>query len=79
MSSLSTFVPLFRPNAARLATVAGFVAFLLGLGFLVPFWIVLIVAAGFVVIGQVVRAVRAASRKVDQIMAEELSSENTVR
>ncbi|SMC98921.1 hypothetical protein [Kibdelosporangium aridum] len=72
MSSLSTLDPRLRLHAARLATVSAFVGFLVFLGFLVPFWIVLIVAGAMVVIARVVRAFRAAARKVDQILAEEL-------
>ncbi|RSM75548.1 hypothetical protein DMH04_38145 [Kibdelosporangium aridum] len=72
MSSLSTFDPRLRLHAARLATVCLFVAFLVFLGFLIPFWIVLIVAAGMVVVARVVRAFRVAASKVEQILAEEL-------
>jgi hypothetical protein len=78
MSSLGTLDHSFRPNAARLLAVAGFAALLAVLGFLVPFWIVLLVAAGMIVVGQAVRAVRAASRKIDQIMAEELPPKDAV-
>ena len=78
MSSLGTLNPSLRLNVARLLTVAGFVALLAFLGFLVPFWIVLIVAAALVVVGQLVRAVRTASRKIDQIMAEELPPKDAV-
>jgi hypothetical protein len=78
MSSLGTLSPSFRPNAARLLTISGFVALLAVLGFFVPFWIVLMVAAGIVVSGQLVRAVRAASRKIDEIMAEELPPKGAV-
>lgn len=75
MSSLSTLNPGFRPSAIRVAVIMGFAVFLVALGFVVPFWIVLLVAAGLTVIAmtiRAVRAVRAASRKVDQILAEEL-------
>jgi hypothetical protein len=78
MSSLGTLNPSFRPNAARLVTITGFVALLAVLGFFVPFWIVLMVTAGIVVGVQVARAVRAASRKIDQIMAEELPPKGAV-
>jgi hypothetical protein len=78
MSSLGMLNPSFRPNAARLLTVAGFAALLAVLGFFVPFWIVLIVAAGLVITGQVMRALRVASRKIDQILAEELSPKDAV-
>jgi hypothetical protein len=79
MSSLGTLNPFFRPNAARLVTVAGFAALLAVLGLFVPFWIVLIVAAGMVVAGRVARAIRAASRTIDRIMAEELPPKGAVR
>jgi hypothetical protein len=79
MSSLGMLNPSFRPNVARLVTVAGFAALLAVLGFFVPFWIVLVVAAVMAVIGRLVRALRAASRKIDQIMAEELPSKDAVR
>lgn len=78
MSSLGTLNPSFRPNAARLVTITGFAALLAVLEFLVPFWIVLVIAAGMVLIGQAVWALRAASRKIDQIMAEELPSKDAV-
>ena len=78
MSSLGTLNPSFRLTAARLLTVAGFASLLAVLGFLVPFWIVLLVAAGLIVAGHVVRAIRSASRKIDQIMAEELPPKGAV-
>jgi hypothetical protein len=68
----------FRPNAARLITVAEFAALLAVLGFFIPFWIVLTVVAGMVVVGRVVRAIRAASRTIDRIMAEELPPKGAV-
>jgi hypothetical protein len=79
MSNLGTLSPSFRPNAARLVTVGGFAALLAVIGFFVPFWIVLIVAAGMVIAGSVVRAIRAASRTIDRIMAEELPPKGAVR
>jgi hypothetical protein len=79
MSNLGTLSPSFRPNAARLVTVSGFAALLAVIGFFVPFWIVLIVAAGMVIAGSVVRAIRAASRTIDRIMAEELPPKGAVR
>lgn len=78
MSSLGTLNPSFQPNAARLLTVAGFVALLAVLGFLVPFWIVLVVAAALVAIGRLGRALRAASRTIDHIIAEELPPKDAV-
>ncbi|ALG05768.1 hypothetical protein [Kibdelosporangium phytohabitans] len=72
MSSLSTHSPSFRPHAVRTVTVGFFVCLLILLGFLVPFWIVLVVGFGLVCAGRGVSALRAASRKVDQILAEEL-------
>jgi hypothetical protein len=78
MSSLGTLNPSFRLTAARLSTIGGFAALLAVLGFFVPFWIVLIVAAGMVVAGKVVRAIRSASRTVDRILAEELPPKGAV-
>ncbi|MET0236073.1 MAG: hypothetical protein ABW224_15620 [Kibdelosporangium sp.] len=78
MSSLSSLNPGFRLNAVRLASVAGFATLLVMLGFLVPFWIVLIVALGLAGIARMVRGVRAASRRIDLIMAEELSPNDAV-
>ncbi|MFC5111578.1 hypothetical protein [Kibdelosporangium philippinense] len=72
MSSLSTVGPGLWPHVVRAATVSVFVTFLVVLGFLVPFWIVLVVAAGLVVAARVVLAFRAAARKVELIIAEEL-------
>ena len=72
MSSLSTLHPASHPHAARLGLVTGFAVLLVFLGFLVPFWIVLIVASATVAIARAVHAIRTASARVDQILAEEL-------
>ena len=79
MSSFSTLSPSFGPNGARLGVVAGFAGVLVVLGFLVPFWIVLIVAVVLVAVARAVRAVRAASMKIDQILEEELPPNGPVR
>ncbi|ONI78941.1 hypothetical protein ALI144C_29800 [Actinosynnema sp. ALI-1.44] len=72
MSSLSTLSPAIRPHAVRTVIVGVFVCLLVLLGFLVPFWIVLVVGLVLVGVVRAVRALRAAARKVDQILAEEL-------
>jgi multisubunit Na+/H+ antiporter MnhE subunit len=79
MSSLPTLHPAFRPHAARLGLVTAFAVLLVFLGFLVPFWIVLIVATAVVVIARSVHAVRTASAKVDRILAEELPPNDGTR
>jgi hypothetical protein len=73
MSSLFLLSPAFRPNLTRLAVVGIFAVALVGLGFLVPFWIVLGISSVFVVIMAVVRSFRRAARTVEQILTEELS------
>jgi hypothetical protein len=78
MSSLSALSPVFRPNPARLAAVAMLAIVLVLLGFLVPFWIVLGIASGFVLVTAAVRALQRASRQIDQILAE-LPPNDTVR
>jgi hypothetical protein len=75
MSSLSALNPVFRLNLARLAAIAGFATILVLLGFLVPFWIVLSIGSAFVLITAAVRALRRAARTVEQILAEELSTD----
>jgi hypothetical protein len=72
MSSLSVLSPAFRPNLARLAVVGIFALVLVGLGFLVPFWIVLVISSVFALLAAAVRALRRAARQVDTILAEEL-------
>lgn len=72
MSSLSAFYPSFRLNLARLGIVGTFAVFLVGLGFLVPFWIVVGISAGLVAVTGLVRSFRRAARTVDDILTEEL-------
>jgi hypothetical protein len=79
MSSLSTLYPSVRPTAVRFGVVTTFAFLLVVLGFFVPLWIVLIVAAALVAIVRAVRAVRAASSKIDRILAEELPPNGSVR
>jgi hypothetical protein len=77
VSSLSALYPAFRPNLARLGVVGIFAVVLVGLGFLVPFWIVLGISSGFVIAVGVVRSFRRAARTVDQILAEELTGRSS--
>jgi hypothetical protein len=72
MSSLFVLNPVFRPSPARVAVVGIFAVVLVGLGFLVPFWIVLAISAVFVAVVGVVRAVRRAAGTVERILTEEL-------
>jgi hypothetical protein len=72
MSSLSVLRPVFRPSLARSAVVGTFAVVLVGLGFVVPFWIVLVISSAFVLLAAVVRSFQRAARTVDQILAEEL-------
>jgi high-affinity nickel permease len=72
MSSLPALNPVFRPNVARLASIAGLVGTLVLLGFLVPFWVTAVVAAALVLLVSLVRAFRQASMKADTILREEL-------
>nr|WP_157527801.1 hypothetical protein [Kibdelosporangium sp. MJ126-NF4] len=78
MSSLSTLTPGFWPHAVRALTVAVSASLLVLLGFVVPFWIVLVVGFVLVAVVRAVRALRAAERKVDQILAEELAPNGPV-
>ncbi|TCO64327.1 hypothetical protein [Actinocrispum wychmicini] len=77
MSSLSALRPVFRPSVARVGVVGSFAVFLVILGFLVPFWILLGISSVFVIVVGAVRSVRRAARTVDQILAEELSGRST--
>lgn len=72
MSSLSALNPTFRPNVARLAVLGLLATILVLLGFLIPFWMVLSIAAGVAAVITAVRAIRRASRTIDQILNEEL-------
>jgi hypothetical protein len=72
MSSLSALTVVVRPNVARVAVVGTFAVLLVGLGFLVPFWIVLGVSSAVILITGLIRKVKLAARAVDTILAEEL-------
>jgi hypothetical protein len=72
MSSLFVLNPGFRSSLVRVAVVGIFAVVLVGLGFLVPFWIVLAISAVVVAVVSVMRAVRRAAGIVERILTEEL-------
>ncbi len=72
MSSVSALNLSVRPSLARVGVVGVFAVLLVGLGFLVPFWVVLTTGTGSAAGLAVARKWRQASSTVDRILAEEL-------
>jgi hypothetical protein len=72
MSSLSVLSVAVRPSVARVGVVGIFAVLLVGVGFLVPFWMVAAAGGGCVAGAAAVRKVRHAAHTIDRILGEEL-------